>query len=150
MKAFALLSIKAYQRFISPHKGFCCAYHAHTGNKSCSVLGFRAIRRYGVVSGIAILRQRFRRCAVAHKRYSPRRLGPNYRKQGGFCDAGCDVSGCDMPCDVSALDCNGASGLLDCGDCGGSGGSGNGSRRRKGVDEQAVYIPPLRKPKPWL
>jgi putative component of membrane protein insertase Oxa1/YidC/SpoIIIJ protein YidD len=43
-----LLAIGLYQKYLSPHKGFCCAYRTHTGRAGCSALGFRAVRRYGV------------------------------------------------------------------------------------------------------
>ena len=54
-RSFALWAIVAYQRFVSPYKGFCCAYAFHTGHASCSTLGYRAIRRRGIPAGNAIL-----------------------------------------------------------------------------------------------
>ena len=44
-------AIGAYQRYLSPYKGFCCAYRAHTGRASCSALGARVIRRHGLLAG---------------------------------------------------------------------------------------------------
>ena len=38
MRALALVAIGAYQRYVSPYKGFCCAYRAHTSRASCSAL----------------------------------------------------------------------------------------------------------------
>ena len=35
----ALAAIRFYQRWISPYKGFRCAYGAHSGRCSCSTLG---------------------------------------------------------------------------------------------------------------
>ena len=40
-KPLVLVSISAYQRFISPHKGWCCAYAALHGGPSCSAYGRR-------------------------------------------------------------------------------------------------------------
>lgn len=125
MKKFALAAIRFYQRRLSPHKGYCCAYRYHTGRAGCSELGFRAIRRYGLWRGLAVLRTRLTRCGIAHRRYT--RHGLTLGPQAGFCDAGCD-----LPCD---LDFSGACDLvsdLPC-DCGG------GERRR---DESAVHLPP--------
>ncbi|WP_137937761.1 membrane protein insertion efficiency factor YidD [Chitinivorax sp. B] len=113
MRQIVLLLIRCYQRFISPYKGFSCAYRIHTGYASCSVLGYRAIRRYGVWMGLGILQERMHCCALAHAHYGPihrRRLV----QQRGDCDPGCDLP-CDSPggnglgrfCDV-----------LDCCDCG--------------------------------
>jgi len=44
MRKLVLAAITGYQTYLSPYKGFCCAYRVHTGRKSCSALGFRAVR----------------------------------------------------------------------------------------------------------
>jgi putative component of membrane protein insertase Oxa1/YidC/SpoIIIJ protein YidD len=93
MKTLALSAIVFYQRHISPRKGFCCAYRAHTGRASCSALAYRAIRRYGVWLGLAVLRLRLQKCSAIH--HAP--LHAQLRRQAGFCDAGCD-----LPCDIES------------------------------------------------
>jgi putative component of membrane protein insertase Oxa1/YidC/SpoIIIJ protein YidD len=70
--------IGLYQRHLSPRKGFRCAYRArHPARSSCSEFGKRAIERLGMLSGVQLLRRRFRRCHVAseaqHGRASPPR-----------------------------------------------------------------------------
>ena len=62
----ALAAIGVYQRYLSPYKGFCCAYRVHTGQASCSALGARVIRRFGVWPGLQLLKQRMRRC-IRHR-----------------------------------------------------------------------------------
>jgi putative component of membrane protein insertase Oxa1/YidC/SpoIIIJ protein YidD len=57
------LLIAGYQRYLSPYKGFCCAYREHTGRASCSMLGRRVIRARGLFSGLVLLSKRFRRCS---------------------------------------------------------------------------------------
>lgn len=102
----ALAAIGVYQRYVSPHKGFCCAYRAHTGGASCSTLGARVIRRHGLLAGCILLRQRLRRCGEVHRRWHP--AGPRpAAAQRGDCDLGCDApgDGCDT-CDV----CDGCDG----------------------------------------
>jgi putative component of membrane protein insertase Oxa1/YidC/SpoIIIJ protein YidD len=59
------LLIAGYQRFLSPYKGFCCAYRVHTGRASCSSLGRRVIRTHGLFSGLVLLTQRFKRCKAS-------------------------------------------------------------------------------------
>jgi putative component of membrane protein insertase Oxa1/YidC/SpoIIIJ protein YidD len=98
MKALALWAIRLYQRVISPRKGFCCAYRFHTGHPGCSALGYRAIRRFGVVDGIAILRLRLHKCGVAHRRFTTS-LAPMLPGQRGFIDCDCGPNECDLPCD---------------------------------------------------
>ena len=109
MRRLLLAAIVAYQRWLSPHKGFSCAYRAHMGRASCSALGHRAIRRHGVLAGVAILRQRLHLCGVTHRRLSTVRRPP--LAQRGDCDLGCD-----LPCDGD--DCLRVSRWADCCDLG--------------------------------
>ena len=128
-----LKCILGYQRFLSPHKGFSCAYAHHTGSASCSRLGYRAIRRYGVGGGLRLLFARFARCRAVHlgsrERASDGGLSNGHRasagrmrRQRGFCDAlacvPCDAGCVSAPCDVSAAGsaCDAASclGRLPC------------------------------------
>ena len=100
MRRLALAAIGVYQRHVSPYKGFCCAYRAHTGGASCSTLGARVIRRHGLFTGVVLLRQRLKRCGEVHRQFhlpGPRPLAA----QRGDCDVGCDApgDGCDA-CDV--------------------------------------------------
>ena len=109
MRALALASIGVYQRYISPHKGFCCAYRAHTGGASCSQLAYRAIRRLGVFTGLGVLRWRLAECAAAFKaRHGSQE---SKRRQRGSCDAPCDIP--DVSCAVDV--CNSVP--CDCGGC---------------------------------
>lgn len=110
---------------MSPHKGFCCAYRHHTGRAGCSELGYRAIRRFGLINGLRLLRRRLAKCGLAHRRYGGR---PERRisRQAGFCDAGCDLDCGD--CVPSDIPC-------DCGDW--------GSRKDEEKDEK-IHIPPRR------
>ncbi|MBN9421284.1 MAG: hypothetical protein BGO63_00040 [Candidatus Accumulibacter sp. 66-26] len=139
MRTLVLAAITAYQRHLSPRKGFCCAYRVHTGRHSCSVLGFRAIRRYGVFAGFAVLQRRLHLCGVAHRRYSPPRRRP-HRAQRGDCDFGCDLP-CDLDCNIpNGKTCSALGDFLTCCDCAGCDGP---ERKRKKTDrEQYVHIPP--------
>ncbi len=123
MKSVVLLAIRLYQRWISPHKRFSCAYRVHTGNASCSGLGYRVIRRFGVWRGGALLRARFDRCAVAHRQHRQLHLHLHLHSQAGFCD-GCDLPTCD------GIDCVNCSGVGDCGNW--------GSSRKKDPKEQST------------
>jgi putative component of membrane protein insertase Oxa1/YidC/SpoIIIJ protein YidD len=115
----ALAAIRGYQRWISPYKGFHCAYRVHTGCASCSALGHRVIRRFGVWDGLPLLRERMARCGAVHEAHrqqqvmtaatvaaEPRRLPAAQR---GDCDLGCAP---DLPCDGhhGCAGCDGPSG----------------------------------------
>jgi len=140
MHPLALYAIRFYQRFISPYKGFSCAYRHHTGHASCSVLGFRAIQRYGVIDGLLVLRKRLYLCGVSYRRYSPPKLRP-HRKQRGDCDIGCDLpcdSGCKMP---TLKSCH----MFDALNCADACSCDWPSRDKKDTkNEEEVYLPPKR------
>ncbi len=58
----AVLAINGYQRYISPHKGFCCAYRVATGEDSCSEYVKQVIIRNGLFRSLSEIRRRFRDC----------------------------------------------------------------------------------------
>jgi len=103
MRALALGAIKFYQRYISQYKGFCCAYAAYTSDASCSTLGYRAIRRYGVLDGLSVLNRRLARCGMASRIAKVARPMPMLRRrQSGHIDCG----GCDTPIGGSSWSCH--------------------------------------------
>ena len=59
----AIGSIGAYQRFLSPHKGFCCAHHACTGGMTCSNYALHAIRELGLFGALPRIRERLVQCS---------------------------------------------------------------------------------------
>jgi uncharacterized protein len=116
MKTLALLMIRGYQRCLSPYKGYRCAYSVHTGRCGCSGIGYRAIRLYGLVQGLGVLRERLAVCSHMHHTHMHRTqlsARPVLSKQAGVCDVGCvDVGSCDIVPDSQA--CN----YVSCCDCG--------------------------------
>ena len=118
-----IAAIGLYQRWLSPHKGFACAYRVHTGRASCSTLAGRAVRRHGAWGGLGVLRVRLACCAEAHARHHPPRRAA-WHRQRGACDAGCDLP-CDGPDLGQAIDC------CQCGDCGHLGDRLADRRRRR-------------------
>lgn len=61
----SVLLIGAYQRYLSPRKGYCCAYRSCTGGRSCASYAKRSISRAGLVGGLVLLRRRLKACAMA-------------------------------------------------------------------------------------
>ena len=124
MRSAALFAIELYQRYLSPYKGYCCAYRVVTGGASCSALGYRAIRRFGVWDGLTLLRERFALCALACRRWRARMKAP---RQRGFIDGACDPTMCipdpgacdpsSLPCDASSLPCDCSGSPCDVLDC---------------------------------
>jgi putative component of membrane protein insertase Oxa1/YidC/SpoIIIJ protein YidD len=140
MRALALAAIRGYQRWISPHKGFCCALRAITGGDSCSAYGYQMIARFGLRRGLGLLSRRLELCGHVHGRAAPAPApatampalrNPWRHKEQGFCDVPCDSPGCDSPgCDLPDLPCHAGHGspvgrvcalgdnLLDLASCG--------------------------------
>ena len=132
MRSAALGAIRLYQRWVSPHKGFVCAYRVHTGRCGCSELGYRAIRRFGLGKGWLVLRERTGLCGVAHRRHSPAPRRPRASERGD-CDLGCDLD--LLPSSGKLNGCNVFS-CCDVGSCDWP------DRKKKRRAERYVYIPP--------
>ena len=99
LKALALAAIAFYRRFISPHKGFSCAFRVHTGRDSCSTYGQRVVRRYGAQAGVQLIQRRLKACSRTH--YA----------QAGFVD-------CDLPCEApTTAMCDNVGTALDFAEC---------------------------------
>jgi putative component of membrane protein insertase Oxa1/YidC/SpoIIIJ protein YidD len=60
-------SIELYQQYLSPHKGWKCAYAlAHPFEVSCSEFGKNAIANLGTIAGLEQLQNRFKACEMAY------------------------------------------------------------------------------------
>jgi putative component of membrane protein insertase Oxa1/YidC/SpoIIIJ protein YidD len=94
MKILALAAISFYQRYLSPLKGFNCAFRRHTGRDSCSAYGKRVIARHGLPVGLELLRRRLDDCHEIHQHYHPAMpaMSKRHRAQAGNCDLSCDAS----------------------------------------------------------
>lgn len=86
--------IRFYQRFISPHKGFCCARHQRVGGRSCSNFALVAVRRYGVSALWQLFPKRLEACKVAAMR-----LNEEKDKKRDYCDCSVFDSSCGEVCD---------------------------------------------------
>jgi putative component of membrane protein insertase Oxa1/YidC/SpoIIIJ protein YidD len=123
VKHIAILLIVFYQKFISPYKGFRCAYAVLHGGDSCSEAVKNIVRAQGLFGGYRDIRARFQACKDANEtliRNGQRRRGRNDCDECPDCDCDCsDVCRfnkndacetiscelpelpCDAPCDCS-------------------------------------------------
>lgn len=62
LSSLALGLIDVYQRRLSPHKGFDCAYGAITGGLSCSAAVADLIARQGLLGALPGVVQQFADC----------------------------------------------------------------------------------------
>jgi len=103
VKRLALAAIRAYQHWLSPLKGFSCAFRAWSGAESCSAYGYRVIERFGLRLGLGLLDRRLSLCGHVHRSgvaargtaRPPVRL-PLRHRQRGHCDLPCDAGCCDF------------------------------------------------------
>jgi uncharacterized protein len=51
-----------YQRYVSPYKGYICAFRVHTGRCSCSEFARRVVLKHGIMKMMTLLPRRFGRC----------------------------------------------------------------------------------------
>lgn len=109
MTSLLASGIRFYQRHLSPHKGFKCAYGTATKECTCSSFGLKVARRYPLFKALGLIQAQLNRChhasVLLKDRYphteKPRtRLAP--RSQQGIIDS----------CDCGPGDC----GPGDCGD----------------------------------
>ncbi|HEY9617997.1 MAG TPA: membrane protein insertion efficiency factor YidD [Microcoleaceae cyanobacterium] len=63
----AVTLISFYQKRLSPHKGFACAYRVLYGNESCSQYIKRTIQAKGLWQSLPLIRERFQACKSANQ-----------------------------------------------------------------------------------
>ena len=111
----AIALIGTYQRYISPHKGFSCAYRASSDRPSCSAFAQRVIRRFGLLEGLLLLRLRFAACSASAAVLSESKPNekvkndacPLFSKEGAGCVGGAAAS--ELALGLEVVDCLGAS-----------------------------------------
>ena len=100
----ALAIIRCYQKWISPHKGFRCAYQKFYRRESCSNFGLRVFEQHPPLAAWRLLRDRLGECKTAYDAFlaaEPQQEEPNNsRQQKGtkgksffyYCqDSACDI-----------------------------------------------------------
>ncbi|MBL9142105.1 MAG: membrane protein insertion efficiency factor YidD [Verrucomicrobiaceae bacterium] len=119
LRYLATCCVHAYQRHLSPHKGYCCSYSYRTGRASCSAHCVRLLERFGLIDTLLLMRRRFKACQNAYAmNREDERLGrkpPRWTDDKLFCDP-CLVGGT-----AAALGANAASSARNdriCGDDG--------------------------------
>ncbi len=86
-------TITLYQRYLSPYKGYCCAYRVYTGEDSCSQYAKIAIAEHGLFSAFPLIKEQFDRCSFAAEEIQKKQK--NKKKDNldtcSDCTAGCDT-----------------------------------------------------------
>ena len=92
----AILGIRAYQLWLSPRKGYGCAYRLAHGGPGCSGYAKAVIAERGFLSALPAIRLRLRDCHEAVLLLRSERPEEGRRRRDRWCDNCCipDVSGC--------------------------------------------------------
>lgn len=123
LRLAAIGAIRAYQRWLSPFKGFRCAHQVVHGQGSCSHYALTVFQAHSFAHARALLRERFEACAQAYRIYKseadggegeagkqPEPRAKTNRFGASFCDmlsiADCSaINGCELgSCDAGACD----------------------------------------------
>lgn len=99
LRFLSIGGIKLYQKFISPRKGFGCAYRIKHGGTGCSGAIIKIIEENSVFEWRKLIRERFDNCTKAAqelKKEKNKKCKKCKNIGGDACDFGCDVfDGCD-------------------------------------------------------
>lgn len=128
LRWMVLISIRGYQRYLSPYKGFSCAHRRFYGGVSCSEYFRRSVKDDGLSEAIPRFQKRLRACKGASRLLNASLPNSQKRRKNreacgdwgaGWCDSGCiPLDFCDIA-DLCDLGCDVMDGLDGCGDCGG-------------------------------
>jgi len=66
MRLIAIWGINLYQKYISPYKGYRCAYGVYHQNGTCSSIIKLHIQRHGVVKAYPMIINQFKACKDAY------------------------------------------------------------------------------------
>lgn len=133
IRQIATTSISGYQKYISPRKGFSCAYRLLYKSESCSHYVKRIVAERGLAAALKASRQRFQDCREANQILRARYNRYTYASQNreeeqernklkkNNTHYSNDCSNCSSgDCDAIAACCTtdpGDCGTPDCGDC---------------------------------
>lgn len=105
-----LLLINFYQKYISPYKGFSCAFRIRTNECSCSNYGIKVFKKYNFFIAYKLLKRRFIDCSWANKSLKKQKIIYKNRvnhlylkKQMGVVDCDCLSSFIPDSCDFSDI-----------------------------------------------
>jgi len=120
-KQTGVVLIRGYQKYLSPHKGFCCSHRVLYGGDSCSQYVKNLLIEQDLKSAISLSRQRFRNCKTAkiilraETLEEKRRREQNKSQWNCNCSPGGCFDECIPDCDCGDADCDCGDADCDCG-----------------------------------
>lgn len=113
----SLKLIAFYQKFISPKKGFRCAYGVLNNTHGCSGFVKKIINEKGLLAGRYEIRAQFENCRLAAIKLKKKNGCKKRKRDCKENYRGCKNSSCEaLDCGFSSCDVTDC-GSLDCGSC---------------------------------
>ena len=104
MDKFILRLIALYKRYISPHKGYRCAYSALYGGDSCSTEIAKIIQSRGIYRGLSLVYRQMVNCSNAYEVLASRKRKENHKRKGkNKKKKDVEKLACELPC--HAINC---------------------------------------------
>jgi len=117
LRRVAIFFIELYQKYLSPLKGYKCAYGAYHGGDTCSKVVKNLVMKYGLIESWPKINKQFLACSMAYQNIKDdKEKNKDKKKEGQDCCSGLDPcqlmecipfkrrkgeSSCDIPCDCS-------------------------------------------------
>jgi putative component of membrane protein insertase Oxa1/YidC/SpoIIIJ protein YidD len=96
IKKVIITLIEIYQKYISPHKGYCCAYRVYHGDLSCSEYAKKSLQSKKLYLAMKDIRSRFYACKDA-KNYIDNEYEIDDKKDNSYsCCANCALDSCSI------------------------------------------------------
>ena len=95
----SIYGIDFYQKKMSPHKGYCCAYRYYTGKNSCSEFTKKSILKFGLLKSIPYFFEHLKKCK---KVYELNRNNTNDKTPIETSKKNKKVDGCNEACGILA------------------------------------------------
>jgi len=121
MKIIYRFMIGLYQKYLSPRKGYRCAYSLEHGGSGCSGAVLNILETHGLFRGWSLIKHRFHECSeAAEKRKKRKKEGSGSCPDCSTVDNACEGANCGLGCANGAKKCD-LPDMPDCGscDCGG-------------------------------
>ena len=93
---FVIQGIVVYQKYISPHKGYCCAYKYYTNKDSCSEFAKKSFMKYEFFKAFILFIKHLKKCKNIYLLNKNEQITTNHnlekkKEKIDYCDscAGC-------------------------------------------------------------
>ncbi len=92
--------IDLYQKYLSPYKGYCCAYKVYHDDISCSEFTKNSIKNLGFFQATSIIKERFKDCKISSEKIKEDKESckskgfKKFDKKAGYTCNTCEVASC--------------------------------------------------------